>query len=342
MVLRIWLMAVGEKRPKNCGRTHLASFVVGVGVIIGLTAACSPAAVQAPEAAETPTPVRTLIPTATTKPTATATVTPTATVEVLPPSIAMPAQADLAAAGISQAEFTALQQTFDDWWQFWNEIGVFSAEQMPPATPEAGVSVSAVYRIFVDPVTGEKMVGVEVLAGNYAGQTLVLPIDHQDGNAAGRPAAADIDTPEERNEWYPLFLSGDIGHYAGYWVSLNENGDIIAYVDPESGSWVDGPLAEALNFHGFDSMPATEAEALANCPVAPDPIDDTQNFLAWRERYRAVIADSLLSVNPTMEGVVRLPSLFWITTGSLPSMTATHELVVPRSIPIILPILLIF
>jgi hypothetical protein len=37
-----------------------------------------------------------------------------------------------------------------------------------------------------------------------------------------------------------------------------------------------------------------------------------------------------------MEGVVRLPSLLGITTGSLPSITATHELVVPRSIPIIL------
>jgi hypothetical protein len=39
-----------------------------------------------------------------------------------------------------------------------------------------------------------------------------------------------------------------------------------------------------------------------------------------------------------MEGVVLLPSLLGITTGSLPSMTATHEFVVPKSIPIILPI----
>src|SRR3982750_2498066 len=35
-----------------------------------------------------------------------------------------------------------------------------------------------------------------------------------------------------------------------------------------------------------------------------------------------------------MEGVVRLPSEFGMTTGSPPSMTATQELVVPRSIPI--------
>jgi hypothetical protein len=43
-----------------------------------------------------------------------------------------------------------------------------------------------------------------------------------------------------------------------------------------------------------------------------------------------------------MEGVVLLPSLFGITTGSFPSITATHEFVVPRSIPIIFPILLSF
>ena len=38
----------------------------------------------------------------------------------------------------------------------------------------------------------------------------------------------------------------------------------------------------------------------------------------------------------TMEGVVRPPSGLLIILASPPSMTATHELVVPRSIPIIL------
>jgi hypothetical protein len=42
-------------------------------------------------------------------------------------------------------------------------------------------------------------------------------------------------------------------------------------------------------------------------------------------------------VNATMDGVVRAPSAFSTTRGSLPSMTAMHELVVPRSIPMILP-----
>src|SRR5436190_1144525 len=44
---------------------------------------------------------------------------------------------------------------------------------------------------------------------------------------------------------------------------------------------------------------------------------------------------SLESVNATTEGVVRPPSAFSSTVASPPSSTATHELVVPRSIPIV-------
>ena len=48
------------------------------------------------------------------------------------------------------------------------------------------------------------------------------------------------------------------------------------------------------------------------------------------------------STKATTEGVVLLPSEFAITTGSFPSMTETHEFVVPKSIPIIFPMLLFF
>src|SRR5436190_1775507 len=41
------------------------------------------------------------------------------------------------------------------------------------------------------------------------------------------------------------------------------------------------------------------------------------------------------SVNATTDGVVRPPSAFSSTVASPPSSTATHELVVPRSIPIV-------
>src|SRR5436190_765411 len=44
---------------------------------------------------------------------------------------------------------------------------------------------------------------------------------------------------------------------------------------------------------------------------------------------------SPLSVKATTLGVNRCPSWLWITFASLPSMTATTELVVPRSMPII-------
>ena len=46
------------------------------------------------------------------------------------------------------------------------------------------------------------------------------------------------------------------------------------------------------------------------------------------------------SVKATIEGVVRMPSAFSITFGVLPSMTATQELVVPRSMPMTLPMVL--
>src|ERR1700704_4027706 len=42
------------------------------------------------------------------------------------------------------------------------------------------------------------------------------------------------------------------------------------------------------------------------------------------------------SVNATIDGVVRAPSAFSITFALLPSIMATQELVVPRSIPIAL------
>ncbi len=42
-------------------------------------------------------------------------------------------------------------------------------------------------------------------------------------------------------------------------------------------------------------------------------------------------------VKPTTDGVVRIPSELAITIGFPPSMTATTELVVPRSMPTTLP-----
>src|SRR6185312_15729951 len=56
---------------------------------------------------------------------------------------------------------------------------------------------------------------------------------------------------------------------------------------------------------------------------------------AWRLADWPTSTSSSL-VKATIEGVVRSPSLFSITRGLPPSMIATHELVVPRSMPITL------
>src|SRR5215510_1015847 len=64
-------------------------------------------------------------------------------------------------------------------------------------------------------------------------------------------------------------------------------------------------------------------------------IDETV-FSGFVIAWRLAIWPTRISpsfVNATTDGVVRLPSWFGMTTGSLPSRTATTELVVPRSMP---------
>src|SRR3989454_925604 len=53
---------------------------------------------------------------------------------------------------------------------------------------------------------------------------------------------------------------------------------------------------------------------------------------AWRLASWPTRRSSVL-VNPTTDGVKRLPSLLMITVGFPPSITATTEFVVPRSMP---------
>src|SRR5579872_2642731 len=59
--------------------------------------------------------------------------------------------------------------------------------------------------------------------------------------------------------------------------------------------------------------------------------------MAWRLATCPTNRSPVL-VNATTDGVVRPPSSLGITLGSPPSITATQELVVPRSIPIIFAI----
>ena len=56
-------------------------------------------------------------------------------------------------------------------------------------------------------------------------------------------------------------------------------------------------------------------------------------FATWPTRRSPVLE------NATTDGVVLPPSAFGMTTGSPPSITATQELVVPKSIPIVFAII---
>src|SRR3990172_2842580 len=59
--------------------------------------------------------------------------------------------------------------------------------------------------------------------------------------------------------------------------------------------------------------------------------------MAWRlATWPTSFSPSL--AKPTTDGVVRAPSWLGMTLGSLPSRMATTELVVPKSMPTILPI----
>ena len=63
-------------------------------------------------------------------------------------------------------------------------------------------------------------------------------------------------------------------------------------------------------------------------------------FLGLVRAWRLAIwptSRSPFAVKPTMEGVVRAPSWLGMTWGTPPSITATQEFVVPRSMPIIFP-----
>src|SRR5699024_9776247 len=60
--------------------------------------------------------------------------------------------------------------------------------------------------------------------------------------------------------------------------------------------------------------------------------------MAWRFATWPTMRSPVLE-KATTEGVVRAPSALGITTGSPPSITATQEFVVPKSMPIVFAII---
>ena len=62
--------------------------------------------------------------------------------------------------------------------------------------------------------------------------------------------------------------------------------------------------------------------------------------MAWRLAIWPTSRSPLL-LKATTDGTVRPPSALGMTVGSPPSMTATTELVVPRSMPMMRPMLVV-
>ena len=58
-------------------------------------------------------------------------------------------------------------------------------------------------------------------------------------------------------------------------------------------------------------------------------------MIAWRRATWPTIRSPVLGLTATTDGISRPPSAEGMTIGSPPSMTATTELVVPRSMPMI-------
>ena len=83
----------------------------------------------------------------------------------------------------------------------------------------------------------------------------------------------------------------------------------------ESAAWPIKRLAEKMVREGL-----VTACRFATCPTRRSPA----------------------SLKATIEGVVLAPSAFWMTVGSPASMMLTHELVVPKSIPITFDMLLLY
>ena len=100
-----------------------------------------------------------------------------------------------------------------------------------------------------------------------------------------------------------------------------------------------GVLAGDMAYSFADlGRPATFVTLLSRNGYASQKLDSAAGQLDAPEPWdwKGILTPT--GAKATMDGVVRAPSAFSITLGAEPSMTATHEFVVPRSMPITLAI----
>jgi len=113
-----------------------------------------------------------------------------------------------------------------------------------------------------------------------------------------------------------------------------EERHVIVLANDEGDNWIRDRFKTFSPPHGWPSREATR-ELILGSSLANPHLDS-----GARAQLLALPPEIQRRwVNPTMEGVRFEPCLLAMTLVSLPSMMATTELVVPRSIPMILPIL---
>src|SRR3954470_24118429 len=106
------------------------------------------------------------------------------------------------------------------------------------------------------------------------------------------------------------------------------------YCLPPASTRASPPVPETTLYGTIDSSSRTSA-SLRPMKRLMEKIVLVGLVTAWR-LATVPTSRSPPCVNATTDGVVRPPSAFSITVGSPPSRTAMHELVVPRSMPIVL------
>jgi hypothetical protein len=98
------------------------------------------------------------------------------------------------------------------------------------------------------------------------------------------------------------------------------------------------PLRAAITSYGsVGSVRATSGSASLRPISRLTPYTVRLGFVTIWRFDAAPTSTSPSAFHDTIDGVVRPPSWLWMTTGSPPSRTATHEFVVPRSMPMIRP-----
>src|SRR5579859_2162036 len=97
------------------------------------------------------------------------------------------------------------------------------------------------------------------------------------------------------------------------------------------------PLGAALTLYGTNLSAFCTSASLYLRPIKRlmEKTVFSELSTAWRRATWPTVRSPVLGLTATTEGMSREPSDDGMTTGSPPSMTATTELVVPRSMPII-------